>query len=106
MRLASALGILALFATPVMAAPSAYDRALVGLFADTCLKERMDFAASKFSAEAGGWVAATADANPELAALIAFSNAAANDIKLNNGEFDFAIYSKAVDGGARYLVLS
>jgi hypothetical protein len=92
--------------TPALAAPSAYDTALVGQFADVCLKDRTSFDGAKAAAAADGWVSATSDANPELAALIAFSNAAANDIKMNNGEFDFAIYGKAADGATRYLVLS
>lgn len=105
---AALLGAAALAATamPALAAPSAYDTALVGQFADVCLKDRLNFDGAKSVAEADGWAAATSDANPELAALIAFSNAAANDIKMNNGEFDFAIYGKTVDGATRYLVLS
>jgi hypothetical protein len=106
MRVSSALGIVGLLATPVMAAPTAADTALVSQFAEVCLKDRMNFDGAKAAAEADGWTTATSDANPELAALIAFSNAAANDIKMNNGEFDFAIYGKTVDGATRYLVLS
>lgn len=87
-------------------ASSAYDASFVALFADICLRDRMNYEGTRAAAEADGWVAATADANPELAALIAFSNAAANDIKLNNGEFDFAIYGKSVEGAPLYLVLS
>lgn len=100
------LTVLCAAGTPALAAPSAADTALVSQFAEVCLKDRMDFDGAKASAEADGWTTATADANPELAALIAFSNAAANDIKMNNGEFDYAIYGKTVDGAARYLVLS
>lgn len=92
--------------TPALAAPSAADTALVGQFAEVCLKDRMDFDGAKAAAEADGWTTATSDANPELAALIGFSNAAANDIKMNNGEFDFAIYGKTVEGATRYLVVS
>ena len=107
-RAAWLAGLVALGAagTPALAAPTAYDQALVSQFADVCLKDRMDFDGAKAAAEADGWATATSDANPELAALIAFSNAAANDIKMNNGEFDFAIYSKAAEGETRYLVLS
>jgi hypothetical protein len=93
-------------ASPALAAPSAYDTALVSQFSAVCLKDRVNFEGAKSAAEADGWATATADANPELAALIGFSNAAANDIKMNNGEFDFAIYGKTVDGAARYLVIS
>lgn len=92
--------------TPAFAAPTAADTALVGQFAEVCLKDRMNYDGAKAAAETDGWTTATADANPELAALIAFSNAAANDIKMNNGQFDFAIYGKTVDGATRYLVLS
>jgi hypothetical protein len=106
MRLASALGLVAMLATPALAAPSAADTALVGQFAEVCLKDRLNFDGAKSAALADGWTTATADANPELAALIGFSNAAANDIKMNNGEFDFAIYGKTIDGAARYLVIS
>jgi hypothetical protein len=105
---AALLAVVALCATtmPALAAPSAYDTALVGQFAGVCLKDRMSFDGAKSAAEADGWATAAADANSELAALIGFSNAAANDIKMNNGEFDFAIYGKAVDGAVRYLVIS
>lgn len=106
MRLASMLGMAVLVATPALAAPSAADTALVSQFAGVCLKDRMNFDGARAAAEADGWTTATADANPELAALIGFSNAAANDIKMNNGEFDFAIYGKAIDGATRYLVVS
>ena len=93
-------------ASPALAAPSAYDAALVSQFAEVCFKDRVNFDGAKAAAEADGWAADTSDANPELAALIGFSNAAANDIKMNNGEFDFAIYGKIIDGTARYLVIS
>ena len=97
---------LAATGTPALAAPSAYDTALVSQFAEVCLKDRMNYDGARAAAEADGWTTATADANPELAALIGFSNAAANDIKMNNGEFDFAIYGKTIDGAPRYLVVS
>lgn len=96
---------LAATGTPALAAPSAYDTGLVNQFG-VCLKDRVNFEGAKAAAVADGWTTATSDANPELAALIGFSNAAANDIKMNNGEFDFAIYGKTVEGGTRYLVLS
>jgi len=105
---AASLVAVALAATgmPAFAAPSAADTALVSQFAEVCLKDRMNYDGAKAAAEADGWTTATADANPELAALIGFSNAAANDIKMNNGEFDFAIYGKTIDGAPRYLVVS
>jgi len=83
-----------------------YDAGFVTQFAQICLKERVNFEGAKAVALADGWTTATADANPELAALIGFSNAAANDIKMNNGEFDFAIYGKTIDGAQRYVVIS
>ncbi len=90
----------------VAAAQPATKAGFVAQFADICLKDRMSYEGTRAAAEADGWTADTAEAHPELAALIAFSNAAANDIKLNNGEFDFAIYGKTVDAVTRYLVLS
>lgn len=101
-------GLVALGAagTPALAAPGAHDAEFAAQFAGVCLQHRTSFDDAKAAAAAAGWATATPDANPELAALIGFSNAAANDIKMNNGEFDFAIYSKAVDGATRYLVLS
>jgi len=106
MRASSAFALIGLLATPALAAPSAADTAFVKQFADACLKDRLDFAGAKAAVEAGGWTVATADDNPELAALVGFSNAAANDIKMNNGEFDFAIYKHAVDGATRYVLVS
>lgn len=101
-------GLVALGAagTPALAAPSDHDSRFVAQFANICLKDRMNYEGTRAAAEADGWGATTADANAELAALIAFSNAAANDIKLNNGEFDFAVYGKTVEGTPLYLVLS
>lgn len=100
-------GLVALGAagTPAFAAPSD-DAAFVKVFEEACLKDRESFTGARSVVEAAGWAAAPPDANPELAALIGFSNAAANDIKMNNGEFDFAVYSKTIDGAARYLILS
>lgn len=107
-RAAWLAGLVALGAADMaaLAAPSAYDTALVRQFAEVCLKDRTSLEGAKSAAVADGWSTAEADADPELAALIGFSNAAANDVKMNNGEFDFAIYGKPTDSGQRYLVLS
>jgi hypothetical protein len=107
-RAALLAGTMALGAmgTPALAAPTAQDAAFVDQFAETCTRERTSFAATRALAEADGWVAASPGDNPELAALLAFSDAAAKDIELNNGEIEFAVMKKPVDGGMRYLILS
>lgn len=104
MRAVSVLTAMALVVAPTLA--SERDAAFVAQFAETCTKERTSFAANKAWAEASGWAVASPDDNLELAALIAFSNAAANDIKLNNGEFEFGVYKKQVGADTRYLILS
>lgn len=106
MRAASAFGIVVLLATPVMAAPSAYDTEFVSQFADACVTARTGFEANKAAVEAAGWVAVGEGANPELGAIIGYSNAAAADIRANNGTFDFVAYSKAIAGAEHYLILS
>jgi hypothetical protein len=93
-------------ASPAFAAPSAYDVELVSEFADACVAARTSFAANKTAAEAAGWAATTPDANAEFAAVIGFSDAAAADIRANNGKFDFATYAKPIDGITHYLILS
>jgi hypothetical protein len=106
MRLASALGSLAIITTPALAAPSAYDVEFVSQFADACTTARTSFADNKVAVEAAGWVAVVEGTNPELGAIIGFSNQAAADIRANNGEFDSVVYEKSVDGAMRYLILS
>ena len=92
--------------TPVLAAPSADDATFVSAFEAACLEDRTGLPGARSVVEAAGWSSAVPDDDPELAALIGFSNAAANDIKMNNGEFDFAVYRKPFDGRTRYLILS
>jgi hypothetical protein len=106
MRALSALGLFALIATPAVAAPSAYDVEFVSQFSDACVAARTSFADNKAAAAAAGWVEAPPEANPELGAIIGFSNQAAADVKANNGSFDFAVFSKPVEGVAHYLILS
>lgn len=106
MRPASTLALVALLATPAAAAPSAYDVEFVSQFADACVAARTSFADSKAAAEAAGWTEAPPAANPELGAIIGFSNQAAADIKANNGTFDFAVLQKPIDGITHYLILS
>ena len=99
-------GAAILAATTAIAAPSAYDVEFVSQFADACVAQRTSLEASKATAEAAGWSGVASDADPEFAAVIGFSNAAAADIRANHGTFDFATYAKSVDGVAHYLILS
>jgi len=106
MRSASVLGLVALVATPAIAAPSVYDVELIGQFAAACTTPRTSFADNKSAVEAAGWTVAPPEADPELGAIIGFSNQAAADIKSNNGSFDFAVYAKPIAGAEHYLILS
>lgn len=105
---AALLAAVALAATamPALAAPSAYDVEFASQFADACAVARTSFADNKAAVEAAGWVAVVEGTNPELGAIIGFSNQAAADIRANNGEFDSAVYEKPVGGAMRYLILS
>jgi len=107
-RAAWLAGLVALGAagTPVLAAPSTHDVEFVSQFADACAAARTSFADNKAAAEGAGWVTVADNANPELGAIIGFSNQAAADIKANNGTFDSAVYQKPVDGRMHYLILS
>lgn len=97
---------LAATGTPALAAPSAYDVEFVSQFADACTAARTSFADNKAAVEAAGWTTVADNANPELGAIIGFSNQAAADIRANNGEFDSAVYEKSIDGAMHYLILS
>src|SRR5690606_22186687 len=101
-------GLVALGAagTPALAAPPADDVAFVSQFAEACTGVRTSFADNQAAVEAAGWVTAASEADPELGAIIGFSNPAAADIGANNGAFDFAAYQKPVGGAMHYLILS
>jgi hypothetical protein len=103
---AASIWIVAFSMMPAFAAPSAYDVEFISQFADACVATRTGFADNRAAAEAAGWTDAPPAANPELGAIIGFSNQAAADIKANNGTFDFAVYARPIDGITHYLILS
>lgn len=92
--------------TPALAAPSAADVEFVSQFADACTTARTSFADNKAAVAAAGWSVVADNANPELGAIIGFSNQAAADIRANNGEFDSAVFEKSIGGAMHYLILS
>lgn len=105
MRRAAPAGLLAALAvTPAVAAPPAYDVAFVAAFKDACVPQRLSYAGTRQTALAMGWTAVERSANAELDAMMAISEAAADDPELQS-TFEYAIYSKPIEGVAHFLVV-
>ncbi len=106
MRLAALAGLMvALAAMPAAAAPAPYDIAFVSEFAEACVPQRLSYPGTRETALAQGWTEVKRDAHPELDVLMGLSEQAAIDPELQM-TFDYALFSKAIEGQAHYLVVS
>lgn len=108
MRLAVAAAsgfVAALCAAPAHAEPTAYDIAFVDAFAEACVPGRLGYDTSRAAAEAAGWVAVAPDTHPELAALMARSEAEAQDPELES-TFDYVAYARDIEGRPHHLVVA
>ncbi|MGV3650633.1 MAG: hypothetical protein ACO1OK_04365 [Devosia sp.] len=106
--LAWAVGLAAAFAAlPVAAqpAPSAYDLAFVAEFEQACVPGRLGYETSLDAARDAGWTPTTADAHPELAAVMALGEAAALDPELE-ATFAYTVHAKTIEGLPHFLVVS
>lgn len=106
---ALAVAALALCAMPAHAgdAEVAYGEAFVGAFAATCVPERLSYPGTIATAEALGWVAAERTAHPELAAMMAKSEAAAAEAAEEmQGSFEQRLYALPIAAVTHYLVVS
>ncbi|RST88258.1 hypothetical protein EJC49_00725 [Aquibium carbonis] len=82
-----------------------YDVAFVKAFADACVPQRMSYPGTVDTARAAGWRDAERTANAELDALMAKSEAEAEDPELQ-GTFEYTIFSRPVLEQDHYLVVS
>jgi hypothetical protein len=86
---------------------ASYDQDFVDTFAAACVPERLSYPGTKANAETLGWVPATRDAHPELAAMMAKMDAgAAEAAEEMQGTFELELYSKPVAEVAHYLVVA
>jgi hypothetical protein len=104
---AKLVGVVALCAagSPVLAAPSSYDVAFVKAFEDACVPGRLTYATTQEAVRAAGWEKVELESNSELGALLAKSAEVANDPEIK-AEFEYAAYTKLVDGLPHHLVAS
>jgi hypothetical protein len=103
----SALALVAaLGAAPALAAPSAYDLAFVDAFAEACVPQRLSYPGTQQTALAAGWTAVERTAHPELDAMMAISEAAAQDPELFDVSYEYRIFSKPIEGTPHYLLVS
>lgn len=93
-------------ATPVLAAPTAYDIAFVSEFSEACVPQRLSYEGTQQQALAEGWQVAERTANAELDAMMAISEAAAKDPELFDASFDYKIFSKSIEGQPHFLLVS
>ena len=98
--------VVALSATPALAAPSAYDQAFVSAFADACIPGRLSYEATQQAAMAAGWVATDFGADPQLAIIETLSADVAKKLEPLKGKMVYTAYAKAIEGAPHYLVLS
>ncbi len=91
---------------PAIAAPTAYDIAFVSEFAEACVPGRLTYEGTKAAVLKAGWSEVTADAHPELSAMMAISEREAKAPDLTDPTFDYALYSKPIEGSPHYMVVS
>ncbi|WP_417309469.1 hypothetical protein [Devosia sp.] len=103
---AAGIGVIAAgLALPACAQPAAYDVTFVSEFAEACVPGRLTYAATKQAVVDNGWEAVAPSVNPELAAMMVLSEAAAEDPELQ-ATFEYQTYSKQIAGQAHFLVAS
>jgi hypothetical protein len=95
----------ALVAAPAPSWARDYDEAFVAAFAAACVPQRMSYPGTVATARAEGWRDVERTAHPELDALMAKSEEAANDPELKP-TFAFTLFSKPIGGIDHYLVVS
>ena len=95
----------ALGSAPSLAAPASYDIAFVSEFADACVPGRLGYQSSQDAAIAAGWAKVEPSADPELTALMDASKTASEDPELK-GTFEYAAFTKPIEGAPHYLVVS
>jgi hypothetical protein len=106
MRLGAVAGLLAAGAAmPAAAAPSQYDLDFVSAFAEACVPGRLGYQSTIDTALTQGWARVERTANPELDAMMAISEREASSPDLDS-TFQHALYSKAIQGQAHYLMVS
>lgn len=98
--------VAALGAAPALAAPSAYDLAFVSEFAEACVPQRLSYPGTQETALARGWTEVERTAHPELDAMMAISEAAAEDPELFDASFEYRIFAKPIEGETHYLLVS
>jgi hypothetical protein len=94
-----------LLALPAAAQPASYDQAFTDAFAEACVPGRLGYETSRQAALAAGWVETTPAAHPELAAIMALAETAAEDPELE-ATFAFTVYGKAIAEQPHFLVVS
>lgn len=107
MILPAAFAALALVAvSPAGAVESEdYGRAFVDAFAEACVPQRLSYPGTQAQAVSAGWSPAERTADPELDAMMAVAEAAADDPELPT-EFDYHIYTRPIAAQTHYLVVS
>ena len=108
MILPAAIAIVALAAAPAAASDSAgYGQAFVDAFAAACVPERLSYPGTKANAQSLGWTDAARTDHPELAAVLAITDAAATEAADEmQATFEYALYSKPVADAPHHLVVS
>lgn len=110
-RAAQLAGVMAAFgvalaAAPVMAAPSAYDTAFVGAFADACIPGRLSYEATEAAVAKAGWVATDSSADPQLGIVEQLTADVAKKLEPLKGRMVYAAYAKSIEGAQHFLVIS
>jgi hypothetical protein len=98
-------GLIALGATPTLAAPASYDVAFVSEFADACVPGRLGYQSTQDAAAAAGWSKVETSSHPMLSSLMDASAEAAKDPELKS-TFEYTAFSKAIEGKPHFLVVS
>lgn len=103
---AALLAVVALIATqPARAETAAYDQAFASAFAETCLPGRLGYETTRSTAEASGWVPVATGDHPELAAVMARSEAEAADPEIS-ATLVYQTYAREIAGIRHHLVVS
>ncbi len=91
--------------SPAPASAGDYDIDFVTAFAEACVPQRLSYQGTVDTARAEGWRDVEGTAHPELDALMAKSEEAANDPELKPS-FAYTLLSRTIHGTDHYLVVS
>jgi len=106
--LPAAIALLALAVVPAAAAESAdYGQAFVDAFAEACVPQRLSYEGTIAHARSIGWITATPEDHPELAAMMAASERGMAEAKAEDPDLQFEFQgvhlSKSVAGTPHFL---